>query len=291
MNSAAIFLVLGAALSWGTAQTVTKRGLERMDLISYASARAGFALPFIVSYGIITRSLSFPDPSLIGMAAFAGFIDSFLGTLIYMFAIKRTEAHEAAALSNTAPFWGVATAVVFLGEPARPITFIAALLVVAGAYFLITPSRIGDRPRSLLGGMSALGAALLWGVAETGPAKYCLSHGMSPAAFQLILVGSATLAWWVLNLLTRPRRRRYHRPAGVLIALFTAFTGFFLGWILWLSGLKLAEASLLTPIRGGAMTIFAFAVSVSLLRERPSRRAFAGAALASAGIVLVSVGV
>jgi transporter family protein len=77
---------------------------------------------------------------------------------------------------------------------------------------------------------------------------------------------------------------------GIWIAFFTAGVGFFLGWILWLSGLRLAEASLLTPIRGGAMTIFAFATSVVLLGERPTPRAFLGAALASAGVVLVSLG-
>jgi len=67
-------------------------------------------------------------------------------------------------------------------------------------------------------------------------------------------------------------------------------TGFFLGWILWLSGLQLAEASVLTPIKGGAMTLFAFVISIVMLRERPSSRAFLGAALATAGVVLVSLG-
>jgi len=283
-----MFLVLGAALSWGTSQTMVKLGLKRMDLVSYASVRALFALVFIIPYGLITRTLHFSDPFLVGMATFAGFIDPFLGTLLYMYAIKRTEAHTAATLSNTAPFWGVVTSVLFLKEAARPVTFIAALLVVIGAYFLITPSRNGHGKRPLLGGISALGAAGLWGIAETGPAKYCLSHGMTPAAFQLVLVGSAAFFWWSLNFGGYHRRRHYHRPAGVWNALLTSFTGFFLGWILWLSGLRLAEASLLTPIRGGAMTLFAFGLSVFLLHERPSRRAFVGGALACGGVILVS---
>ncbi len=287
MSSLAVLLVLGAALSWGTSQTLTKLGLARMDLISYATLRASFGLLFIIPYGLITGTLRFPDLSLVGMAAFAGFIDSFLGTLLYMFAIKRTDAHEAATLSNTAPFWGVVTAVIFLKEPARPVAFIAALLVVIGAYFLIAPSN--RKEHSLAGGLSALGAALFWGVAETGPAKYCLIHGMSPAAFQSVLVGSAAFFWWILNATSYRRRAHYYSTAGILNALLTAFTGYFLGWILWLSGLKLAEASLLTPIRGGTMTLFAFGLSVVILHERPSPRAFVGAAIACTGVVLVSI--
>lgn len=288
MDNVAIFLVLGAALAWGTSQTVTKLGLARMDLVSYAAVRAGAGLTFILAYGIATHQFQFPRLSLVGMAAFAGLIDSFLGTLLYMFAIKQADAHVAATLSNTAPFWGVVTAVTFLHEPARVITFIAALLVVAGAYFLISPARTDPHPQSVLRGLSALGAAILWGVAETGPAKYCLDQGMTPITFQLVLVGTAAVAWWTVSAVTYPRRQRYHRPVGVWNAVFTAFSGFFLGWILWLSGLRLGEASLLTPIRGGGMTLFAFFISIAFLHERPTGRAALGALLSSVGVVIVS---
>jgi len=287
---AAILLSLAAALSWGVAQVVSKLGLARMKLPLYAAIRASFAFLFAVPYGLTSGAFRFGDPHLIGVAALAGLIDPFLGTLLYMYALKHGEAHGAAALANTAPFWGVVTAVVFLGEPARYVTFLAALLVVAGAYFLIAPAGKGRRPGSITGGLAALGAALLWGIAETGPAKYCLSRGMSPAEFQLILVGVASATWWTAALWRRSPKKGRTDPVGIWIAFFTAGVGFFLGWILWLSGLRLAEASLLTPIRGGAMTIFAFATSVVLLGERPTPRAFLGAALASAGVVLVSLG-
>ncbi len=268
---------------------VSKLGLARMHLVHYAVVRAAFALLFAVPYGIITGAFRFAEPTLIGMAALAGLIDSFLGTLLYMYALKRGEAHGAAALANTAPFWGVATAVIFLGEPARPTTFLAALLVVAGAYFLISPKGGRGSPGSVKSGLAALGAAVLWGVAETGPAKYCMDRGMSPVEFQLTLVITAILSWGLLALLNHPWRGNRIDPTAIGIAFFTAATGFFLGWILWLSGLRLAEASLLTPIRGGAMTIFAFLASVALLRERPTSWAFLGAALATSGVVLVSL--
>jgi drug/metabolite transporter (DMT)-like permease len=286
----AIFLSLAAALSWGVAQVVSKLGLTRLEVSLYAAIRASFAFLFTVLFGFATGAFVFSDPLLIGMASVSGLIDSFLGTLLYMYALKRGQAHGAAALANTAPFWGVVTAVVFLGEPARYVTFLAALLVAAGAYFLIAPTGRQGHSGSIIGGLAALGAALFWGVAEVGPAKYCLSRGMSPAEFQLVLVGTASLIWWAAALWRRPSGGWRLDPVGVWIAFFTAGLGFFLGWILWLSGLQLAEASLLTPIRGGAMTIFAFATSVVLLGERPKARSFLGAALAIAGVVLVSLG-
>ena len=291
VSSLPILLVLGAALCWAVAQTVTKLGLLRMDAVHYAATRAAFALLFIIPYGIGTGGFRLESPGLIGMAAFAGFIDSFLGTLLYMYALQRGQAHEAAALANTAPFWGVVTAVLFLREPARPALFLAAALVSLGAYFLISPAKDEGASRSVTGRLAALGTALLWGVAETGPAKYCLDRGMSPVEFQLILVGTAALAWWTMTLLPSSRRRRRIQASGLWIAFFTAATGFFLGWILWLSGLRLAQASLLTPIRGGTMTLFAFGTSIALLRERPTQRAWLGAALACGGVVLASISV
>jgi len=287
-NAIAVLSAIGAALFWGVPQAVSKLGLARMDLVTYAAIRAAFALLFIIPYGLLTKGFSYADPVLIGMAAFAGFIDSFLGTMLYMYALKRGEAHGAATLANTAPFWGVVTAVLCLGEPSRASLLLAGALVPVGAYLLIFPGeKVGNHP-PVSARLAALGAALLWGVAETGPAKYCLDRGMSPIEFQLILVGAAALSWWAVALLPSPRRNRHITRSGLGIALFTAVTGFFLGWLLWLYGLQFSRASVLSPIRGGMMTLFAFLTSLLLLRERPARRSWIGAALACAGVVLAS---
>lgn len=165
VNSLPFLLVLGAALCWAVAQTVTKLGLFRMDAVHYAATRAAFALLFVIPYGIGTGGFRLESPGLIGTAA---------------------------------------------------------------------------------------------------------------------------LAWWTMTLLPSSRRRRRIQASGLWIV-FAAATGFFLGWILWLSGLRLAQASLLTPIRGGTMTLFAFGTSIALLRERPTQRAWLGAALACGGVVLASV--
>jgi len=289
MNSLAIFLALAAAVSWALTQTLAKIGLKRMDLVSYLLIRPWFALLFIVPYGLFTSGFHLPGPGLVGIAILGGFTDSFAGTLLYMLAIKKSSAHKAASLANTAPFWGVATAVLFLGERPQLTTFIAAILVALGAYFLVTHRGTTSASYSFWEPLPALGAGILWGVAETVPAKYCLTHGMAPITFQLILVSTTAVSWALVAGL-RSKNHHLHYPwPGLRIALFTSFTGFFLGWILWLSGLKLALASQLAPIRGGAMTLFAFMFSVLLLRERPSAHSVIGMLLVVSGVSLVSI--
>ena len=69
------------------------------------------------------------SPKLLIVAVLGGILDSFGGTLLHMIALKRSPAHEAVSLSNTAPFWGVVAAVVFLGESPQFASFAAAVLV------------------------------------------------------------------------------------------------------------------------------------------------------------------
>lgn len=286
MSSPAVLLTVGAAASWSLSQVLTKEGLRRMDFVAYGVVRPLFALPLVLSYGFITSGLRFPGPELVGIAACGGLIDSFLGTLLYMLSLRRSPAHQAAPLSSTAPFWGVVTAVLFLGERPHPIVFVSALLVVLGAYFLggHRPGETTSHPA--LGTLAALGAGVMWGVAETLPAKYCLIHGMTPITYQLIMVGTAALSWGLLAVWQRPKL--HWSPKGLGIACQSAFTGFFLGWLLWLSGLSLAPASVLAPVRGST-TVFSFLLSIFLLRERPSPRAAVGLLFVSGGVFLVSI--
>jgi len=184
----------------------------------------------------------------------------------------------------------VVAAILILGEKPQLFIFIAAVLVVLGAYFLGgRQAATSSRESSLAGTLLALAAALAWGVAETVPTKYCLTHGMTPATYQLIAVVTAGLSWGLVALFYKGTKRPLRTSRrGLGIALITAFTSFFLGWILWLSGLRLAPASLLAPVHG-SMTLFAFLFSIFLLHERPSSRSAIGVVLIFGGVFLVSI--
>jgi len=137
----------------------------------------------------------------------------------------------------------------------QPILIVAALFVVLGALFLVNRSDGKSMFRVSWAALPALVSGILWGFVETVPAKYCLTHDMSVMTFQLTLIVSSGVAWGIAALV-RPRRTplRFSRRC-VALAFVTAILGYAVGWILWLSGVSMAPASLLSPVRG-SMILF-----------------------------------
>jgi drug/metabolite transporter (DMT)-like permease len=222
------------------------------------------------------------------VAILGGILDSFVGTSIYMVALKVTPAYEAVPLANTAPFWGVVAAVILLGEEPHFASFTAAILVVLGAYFLASHRDNSNTPKTRWGPWVALLAGVMWGIAEIAPTKYCLTNGMAPVTYQLMVVGGSATAWGLFVLLRYRSNRYFWSRNGLGIAALTGFTNLFLGWILWLFALDRAPASLISPIRG-LVVLFGFLASVFILREKPSRRSALGVLLIIGGVVLISI--
>ena len=84
------------------------------------------------------------------------------------------------------------------------------------------------------------------------------------------------------------QRRVKFTKRGMIVAVISAFFGYFGGWILWLNALDRAPASLLSPI-GGTSVLFTVLLSIVFLKERPTRRALFGGALVFIGVLLVSL--
>jgi len=278
---------LGGALSWGASQIISKAGVAHTSVTRFVLIRALVGLTCMLTYGFLTSGFTLPEISLIGWAMLAGALDFVLGTMLFVLALKRIQAHEAASLANSAPLWGVVGAWIVLGEPFSFTVLVAALLVVAGAYLLTSRNGRRDTGTSTTGFAMALGAGVSWGVAETVPAKYCLSQGMDAATFQLIMLCTATLLLVIVHTISRMKGSA---PAptrkGTVTAILSGFLGFFLGWVFWLRGVDLSPASLVAPLRG-ATIIFAFAGSAVFLKERPTGRALVGMLLIVSGVVFV----
>jgi drug/metabolite transporter (DMT)-like permease len=281
----AITLAFAAGATWAIGMTVAKPALRHIDPLSYMLGRWAIVAVLALAYALVAGSLVFPSRAGIAYAALAGFLDSTLGGFVYLMAMQRTPAHQTTTLSSTAPLWGVASAILFLGEPLRWEVVLAAILVIAGAYFLV-----GRRLRlrgQLAGSAFALLTGLLWGFAETIPSKLALQQGLSPASLLFVFSLSAVVTIAAMIPLLRPWFPRRIERRGVAYVVLAAAGGGFLGWTLWLSSLRLAPASVISPIRGSTL-LFAFLYSLVFLRERPTRRALVGVALVLGGIVLVS---
>lgn len=286
MSTWAIPLAVAAAAAWALGMTAAKPALRSWDSLSYLLWRWVMVAVLALVYAWISGQLAIPGwrPAL--LAVLAGVVDAAAGGLLYVTALERTSAYRATTLSNTAPFWGVLAAVTFLGEPLGWEVLIAAGLVVAGAWLLTEPRAASGKAPNLFGTVLALATGILWGFAETVPSKLALEGGLAPAMLLFLIAVSGVLGVCVMVPLLRHRIPRRIGRKGLGFVTLSAVGGAFLGWILWLIGLDLAPASVLSPVRGATM-IFAFAYSVVFLKERPTRRAFFGLALVAAGVLLV----
>jgi len=284
----AILFATSSAVLWAFGQVVMKLGIANMPLGMFGFIRAASSLAFVIPFGLLGTGFHFPEPTLVVIAFLGGLLDSFVGTLLYMKALKNTPAYEAVPLANTAPFWGVIAAVLFLGETPRFVAFAAAVLVVLGAYFLVKRSDGASTRATTWGPWAALAAGVVWGIAEIAPVKYCLTHGMDPVTHQLMVIVGAGFGWGVYTLFRGKTGERRFSRRGIGIAILTGFTNLFLGWILWLAALQRAPASLISPVRG-SVALFGFVFSIVLLKERPSVRSAIGVLLVVGGVMLVTV--
>jgi transporter family protein len=282
----AVLLALSSGATWAIGMTVAKPVLRSIDVLSYMLGRWLLVAPLALLYAVITGTLDLTSGFAIGMAALAGFVDSTLGGFFYLMAMQRAPAYQTATLASTAPLWGVTTAILILGEPLRWEILVAAVLVVSGAFFLV--GRRWSLRGHLAGSLYGLLTGFLWGFAETVPSKLALEHGLSPASLLFVFSCSGVVTIALMSPFLRARFPRRISRRGLALTALAGIGGAFLGWIFWLTGLSLAPASLISPIRGSTL-VFSLIYSVLFLRERLTRRALLGVLTVLAGVVLVSL--
>jgi len=281
-------LAIGATLSWAITWALMKAGVDRMSWIGFGFLRPWMGLPFILLYAWATGGFTFVSPTLILVALGGGFLNAFLGTALFYYALHHGSMHETNILANTNPFWGVVSAIVVLSEPATLITFGAGALVLAGTVFLVRRRRGGNHARSLPALLAALGAGIVWGFSTAVPTKFCMSQGMNQITYQFLFTASGAVCWTLAALPGLARRRLTFTRKGAWIAFVSAFFGLFVGWVLWLMAVQQVSASGLSPLVGLTL-LFATVLGVVFLRQPLTRRMTVGGLLILAGVTLVSI--
>jgi len=287
MSNLAIVLAVSAAASWAIGMTAAKPGVRHVDFLSYILVRWVIVAVLAAIYAAVARQFFVASWVGVGWAAVAGLTDAVAGGVCYLMAMQRTSAYQTTALSSTAPFWGVIASVIFLAEPVRWSAFVAAALVVLGAYFLINRG-LGSVRKAQAGPFFAFLTGILWGIAETVPSKLALTAGLSPTILLLTFACTGVTGIALVRPFLRQRVPRRIDWYGMRFVLISAVPGAFSGWVLWLNALKLAPASVLSPVRGSTM-LFAFLYSILFLHERPKPRAFLGLGLIFGGVLLISI--
>lgn len=284
----AVLLGVSATLCWALTMVLMKAGVDRMSTTAFGVLRLWMGLPFILLYAWATNGFVFGSLSTALVALAGGVTNAFIGTGLFYYALHHGSMHESNILANTSPFWGVVSAIVFLGEPASAVTFGAGALVIAGTYFLVRRRNSDRGTHSLRALMAAAAAGIVWGFSTAVPTKYCMDHGMSPIAYQILFAGGAAALWTAVAFPGFVRRRLTVTRRGAWLAFHSSFFGLFVGWILWLMALQRVEASALSPL-GGLTLLFTAILGAVLLRQRLTRKMAIGGALVLAGVTLVSV--
>jgi len=285
MNLLALALALGAALSWAGDQVTGKMALRTTSVSVFNAIRPSFALPFAVLFALSAGGLSYPSTKLTLIAILTGAVNWFVACELYFYIMHRGAAHRIIPVGNSHPLWGVTAAVLLLGEEMRLVLFLSAGLVFIGAY-LLTP-RGGKTSRWRAGIFLSLLVAFMWG-SMIVPVKYCLDNGMNVGTLLVIWAASAAVPCIIAAVIRRFRTGVVLDRKGVKLSLLSAVLGFLAGEILFLSALEMEKASVLAPV-AGAVIPFGFLLSISLLGERPTKKAILGIIVVFAGVSLATM--
>jgi len=288
VDPTALILGIAATFVWGLTWMLMKAGVDRMNRIAFGFVRPLMALPFILLFAWATDGLDFVSPVATLVALAGGALNAFVGTALFYYALHHGSMHETNILANTNPFWGVVSAILFLGEPATLPIFGAGLLVIAGTVFLVRTREGHRHARTLSALAAALGAGIVWAFSSTVPTKFCVTQGMSPITYLFLFTVSGAFCWTLAALPRLVRRTLTFTCKGLWIAFTSSLLGIIVGWILWLMALERVNASTLSPLVGLTL-LFATVLGVIFLKQRLTGKMAIGGALILAGVTLVSV--
>lgn len=287
MEIVAAALAIGASFSWGVDQVLGKLAIRDMDTFSLNALRPAFALLFIIPTALLVEGLAWPGLKLAALASAPGIFAEFVGVTLYFYVMDKSEAHKVIPLGNSNPLWAAVLAIIFLGEEAQPVIFVSIALVILGTYFVGTRGEM-DRSETWLGGIVlALTAGLFWGISAP-VSKYCLNAGVNRMTLQTLRISAAAIA--CSSAMFAYRRQKYLDigKKGISLGLASGFFAFFLGFLLWLGALGMEDASVVAPFQSGKI-LFGFLLSILLIGEKPSRKAYIGTGLILLGILMVTI--
>ena len=286
------FYSLACALTWGLAVVLLKHTVDKVQPFALNLFRVGITFPLLVGTLLVAGYPLFPavsreDYIRLTLSAILGIAVS--DTLFHQ-SLKLVGAGIVAIIDTLYAPTVVFFAFVFLGERIHWNDY-AGLALVSGALLLsstLEPPRNRTRIQLIEGlGVGLLAIVLLsLGIVIAKPALNRLPV-LWAAAFRQGAAAAALGVWTLFS----PRRREIlsvWRPAAAWKVMVPAtLLGSYLALTLWIAGMKYTLASV-AAILGQSSTFWILVFSVVLLHERLSRRKVLAAALAFAGVLLVT---
>ncbi len=231
------------------------------------------------------------SPGWIGaaLAVGAGFVGGFL---LLMRSIRATGLAVPISVARIATLGPVLLSIVIYGEQPGP-TEIAGVGLGLLAFLLLgfaqrIPPAADRRSTFDIGAILLLASLFLMMVANDFAMKVVQANGVDEGTFLLLLFGAAAVICWgaIALRLLRGKGGNTFRARDAALGLLLGIPNYFSSYFL-IRGLDHLPASTVFPIVSAAGVVAASLAAVLLWRERPSRPAWIGIALAAVAVALL----
>jgi len=269
-----VLLALGSAATFGAMTVAIRLGLR-------GGAAASGALAMLAWATLVALIAAAPGHDLHRgwQFALAGLLAPGCSQVLFTVSVREAGPSRTSMTVGAAPVVAVALALLFLGEPVRPLLVVGALAVVGGGIALASER---DRPEHVrpVALLCAAGAAVCFAVRDDLVRALHAHASPETAAAATFLGGLAVTLLWARRLPSAGELGRL-APAGLLFgcSYVMLFEAYFRGRVSVVSPLVATE------------TLWGVGLSALLVRhERVGRRLALGALLVVAGGALIGLG-
>ena len=245
----------------------------------------------LLSLVLTARGWQSPRPEDLRALAVSGLIGIGIGDALFFAALRELKAHVLVALMMASPVLTIGLAMIFLGDRPTAAAWAGIVLCLAGVWLVMRPDRAeesatpGHRKGVILGLASVLCMAVSTVVAakalRTTPALDATGIRMSAGALGLLLcaVFTGQVRAWATQF--RHFEVTGRPPLATTVVTFGGFWLSLVGDICYTSVLIANTLNSLEPL-------FILPLAAVFLKERPQPHAVAGAAIATAGVAVLS---
>lgn len=140
-------LIFCSVLSWATYTIFNRARMGGEDTGSIIAGSAIFGLLMMIPLAAaewLRETPPLPDPGLTAIIVYLSLGPALLANYLWVFALKRASASQAAVFSNLTPIVGIAAAGLILDEPITRFHVIGSVLVVCGVLLTSWPRASSD---------------------------------------------------------------------------------------------------------------------------------------------------
>ncbi|WP_040780431.1 DMT family transporter [Nocardia pneumoniae] len=159
----ATWLLASVSAVWGASYTVTGWGLRELDVVTYNAIRFAAAAPLLLLLVLVVEGRPAIGRRWWPRLALSAAIGIVAYQLTFSAAVALTTVTESSVLIALSPFW-TALFARRAGEPVRGAVLIGATVAMVGVVLVVLGRDTNhSAPHRVLGDLSALAAAALWG--------------------------------------------------------------------------------------------------------------------------------